>query len=306
VELVLELYKNLLPVISFILIGYFIKSKIKFNQKFISFPLIYFLLPVLVIYNISEASMEKIIILPAITFLLALGMNLPALLSYHTFAGKENIYLLKSSFTFFNVAFFGIPTITALFGKAEISSLICAYLGTALYGNTVGYYQVAKTKFTSKEAIIELLKIPYLYVFIFALIFKALAIDIPDEAEPVMNIVGWIVSAAGMLIVGLNLIDIDLRKLNFNYFSGLLGVRIIGAVLILALIAGAEYLFLEKLEMTDYLILALIPFFPIASNVSLFATFLNTEEERFSLFVLLSIIVSLVLVPIVAQFFPEY
>jgi malate permease and related proteins len=306
VQLVLELYKNLLPVISFILIGYFIKRKLKFNQKIFSFPLIYFLLPVLVIYNISEASMEKIIILPAITFLLALGMNLPALISYRTFAGKENIYLLKSSFTFFNVAFFGIPTITALFGKAEISSLICAYLGTALYGNTIGYYQVAKTRFTTKEAIIELLKIPYLYVFIFALIFKALAIDIPDEAEPVMNIVGWIVSAAGMLIVGLNLIDIDLRKLNFKYFSGLLGLRILGAILILALIAGAEYIFIEKLEITDYLILALLPFFPIASNVSLFATFLNTEEERFSLFVLLSIIISLVLVPIAAQFFPEY
>ncbi|CAN5426058.1 hypothetical protein BH23BAC1_BH23BAC1_35480 [soil metagenome] len=304
-ELVLNLYKNLLPVISFIFIGYFIKKKLHFNSKFISIPLIYFLLPILVIYNVTEASIEKIIILPAMSFLLALGMNLPAILSHRTFAGKENLFLLKTSFTFFNVAFFGIPVITALFGKEEISTLICVYLGTALYGNTIGYYQVAKTKFSTKKSLLELLKIPYLYVYILAVIIKILAFDFPDEADPVMDVVSWTVSAAGMMVVGLNLINLNLKKIDFPYFSGLLGIKIIGAAILLGFIVLAEYLIIQKLEVIDYLILALLPVFPIASNVSLFASFLGTEEERFSLFVLLSIIVSLILVPIAAQFLPD-
>ncbi len=302
-QITFELYKNLLPVISFIGVGYLLKKKVNFNPNLLSKPLLYFLLPVLVIYHVSEASTSKILIISVLTFLLALGMNLPALLAYKSFAHKENPHLLKGSFTFFNVLFFGIPTVIALFGQEAVSTLICIYLGTALYGDIIGYYQVAKTRFSSKKAIKEVFKIPYVYVFLLAIMVKLLGLKVPEEAAPVMDITGWIVSALGMTIVGLQLSGDSFKKISPLYFSKLLVFRAATAGLVTGLLILAEYSFFHQLTKKDYQMLALIPFFPIASSLSLFASFLGTKEERFSLLVFFSIGLSLLLIPVATFFF---
>jgi predicted permease len=303
-EIILNLFKNLLPILAFIGVGYLVKLKFNFKPSYISTPLVFLLLPVLVIYNVSEAATSKILIIPVVAFLVSLSMNIPALIAYRTFAKKENPNLIRSSFTFFNVLFFGIPVVTALFGKEATSTLICVYLGTAFYGDIIGYFQVAKTKLSTKEAIKEMLKVPYLYVFIAAIGIKIWGIEIPDEVAPTMNAVSWIVSALGMMIVGLHLTEVDFKKLNIPYFGKLLGFRTVAAVIIGLLIIGGEFIIWENLETEDYLMLALLPFLPVASNISLFASYLETEEERFSLVVVLSIGLSLVFVSILAQFFP--
>lgn len=302
-QIILDLYKNLLPVIAFIGVGYLLKKKFKLNPAFISKPLLYFLLPVLVIYNVSEASTSKILVIPVLTFLVALGMNLPALLAHKTFAKKENLHLLKGSFTFFNVLFFGIPAVTALFGQGAVSTLICVYLGTALYGDIISYYQVAKTRLSSKESVKEVLKIPYVYVFILAVAVKIFAVKIPEEAAPLMDVLGWIVSALGMAVVGLQLTKINFKQVPLLYFNKLLGFRAVSAGVVAGLLIWAEFLIFHQLTNQDYQMLALLPFFPIASSISLFASFLGTKEERFSLLVLLSIGLSLLLIPVATLFF---
>ena len=302
-QIILELYKNLLPVTAFIGVGYLLRKKFNFNPDLISKPLLYFLIPVLVIYNVSEASTSKILVIPALTFLIAAGMNLPAIFAHRTFANKENPHLLKGSFTFFNVLFFGIPTVKALFGQGAVSTLICIFLGTALYGDVIGYYQVAKTRFSSKRAVKEVLKIPYIYVFTLAITVKLLGIEIPEEAAPVMDVAGWVVSALGMTIVGLQLSHINFKKVPAFYFSKLLGFRAISAGLVVGLLVLGEYLIFHQLTKKDYQMLALIPFFPLASSISLFASFLKTKEERFSLLVFFSIGFSLLLIPIATLLF---
>ncbi|MGX7835602.1 hypothetical protein ACWKSR_10670, partial [Campylobacter fetus subsp. venerealis] len=82
--------------------------------------------------------------------------------------------------------------------------LICVYLGTALYGDIIGYFQVAKTKLSTQEALKEIIKVPYLYVFVLAISIKIWGIEIPDEVAPTMNIISWVVSCLGMMIVGIH------------------------------------------------------------------------------------------------------
>lgn len=304
-EIFLDLYKNLLPVLAFIGVGYFLKKWTNINPDYISTPLIFCLLPLLVIYNISEADTSKIVVISVIAFLISLTMNLPALLAHKTFAKDENINLLKSSFTFFNILFFGIPVVLALFDQEATSVLICVYLGTALYGDIIGYFQVAKTKLSTKNALKEIVKVPYLYIFIVAIGIKVWGVKIPDEAAPVMDVLGWIVSSMGMMIVGVHLTGVNFKKIKFLYLGKILGFRTFAAMLIAGLFIGAEFLIWQNLDTEDYLMLILMPFLPVASNISLFASYLETEEERFSLLVLSSILLSLILVPIVAQFFPS-
>ncbi|WP_138476837.1 AEC family transporter [Dyadobacter bucti] len=301
-KILLKLYSELLPVMAFIPIGYWIKKKFNIKAEYVSGPLIKVFLPLIVFFNILDAEAQKLSILPVMTFILALAMNPVAIFAHRRFSSETNPLLLRSSFSFFNIAFFGIPTITALFGEKEVSTLICIYLGSALYGDTIGYYQVAKTKLSKSEAIKKVLSIPFLYVFVAAVICKISGVETPDFMKSVLNVVGFAVSAAGMMIVGFQLTDVNFKDLKPGYYAKLVGFRSLAAAVIVGLVILAEYLIFQKLEKTDYLMLALVPLFPVAANVTVFASFLKSEEEQSSLLVFLSTIFSLVLVSLAVLF----
>ncbi|MCF2447685.1 hypothetical protein L0657_27265 [Dyadobacter sp. CY345] len=301
-KILFKLYSELLPVMAFIPIGYFVKKWIKVKPEYVSGPLIKVLLPLLVFFNVLDAEAEKLYILPIFTFLLALAMIPAANIAHKYFAKDSNPLLLRSSFSFFNIAFFGIPTVTALYGEDKVSALICIYLGSALYGDTIGYYQVAKTNHSPKKALVEVLKIPFLYVLIAAVISKVFEAETPDFMEPILKVISLVVSCAGMLIVGFQLSDVKFKNLELGYFGKILGFRTVAAVLILGLLMLAEYFIFKVLDDTDYKMLLLVSLFPVAANVTVFASFLKTEEEQSSLLVFLSAMLSLVLVSVAALF----
>lgn len=289
---------------AFIPAGYLISKKFDFNSDYISKPLINVLLPLLVFTNMLDAEASKLIVLPILTFLLALGMNFAAKLAQNKLASETDPLLLRSSFSFFNIAFFGIPTVTALFGEDKVSVLICIYLGSALYGDTIGYYQVAKTKYPAKKAFKEMLSIPFLYVFVAGIIGKIAGLETPEFVKPALGVVSFAVSAAGMMIVGFQLASVDFKNIKIPYFSKLLGFRTLAAIIILGVIAFAASFIAKDLEEEDYKMLALVPLFPIAANVTVFAAFLKADEEQSSILVFLSMLLSVVLVS-AATFFMQ-
>ncbi len=289
---------------AFIPAGYLISKKFDFNSDYISKPLINVLLPLLVFTNMLDAETSKLIVLPILTFLLALGMNFAAKLAQNKLASETDPLLLRSSFSFFNIAFFGIPTVTALFGEDKVSVLICIYLGSALYGDTIGYYQVAKTKYPAKKAFKEMLSIPFLYVFVGGIICKIAGLETPEFVKPALGVVSFAVSAAGMMIVGFQLASVDFKNIKIPYFSKLLGFRTLAAIIILGVIAFAASFIAKDLEEEDYKMLALVPLFPIAANVTVFAAFLKADEEQSSILVFLSMLLSVVLVS-AATFFMQ-
>lgn len=299
-KILFKLYSELLPVMAFIPVGYFVSKWINIKPEYISGPLIKVLLPLLVFFNVLDAEADKLYILPVFTFLLALAMIPAANIAHRNFAKDSNPLLLRSSFSFFNIAFFGIPTVTALYGEEKVSALICIYLGSALYGDTIGYYQVAKTKHTPREALAEVLKIPFLYVLVAAVVCKIFEVETPEFMGPVLKVISFVVSSAGMLIVGFQLSDVKFKNLKLGYFSKILGFRTAAAILILGILMLIEHFTIATLDDTDYKMLFFVSLFPVAANVTVFASFLKTEEEQSSLLVFLSAILSLVLVSLAA------
>lgn len=273
------------------------------SKSWITKPLIYGFMPVLVVSHVLEADAVKLAILPVLSFLLAAAMIFPARLAYKHLPKADEPFLLESSFSFFNVAFFGIPIVTALFGEEGVTTLICIYIGTALYGNTIGYFQVAKSKYSTKKAISEIFKIPFLYVFLLALILKWLEVESPKPLTPIVDVFSVVVSAGGMMMVGMNVLKVDFKKLDKKYFAKILSLRLLSAALIMGLLLIAEFAILDQLEEEDRQMLALIPFFPVAANVTVYASFIETKEEQSGLLVLLTVGISLFFVPLVAMWF---
>ncbi|QRR00676.1 AEC family transporter [Dyadobacter sandarakinus] len=295
-EELLKVYGKLLPVMAFIAVGYFVGKKFNFKSEYISKPLINVLLPALVFSNMLDAEPSKLLVLPVLTFLLALSMNYVAKGVHKKIGSDTDPLLLRSSFSFFNIAFFGIPIVTAMFGKESVSVLICIYLGSALYGDTIGYYQVARTKFDGKKALTEMLSIPFLYVFVAGVICKLAGVETPEAIKPAISVVSFTVSALGMMIVGFQLADVDFRNIRFGYYLKLMTVRTLAAAAIMAVIVLAAHFIFQSLEKDDYTMLALVPLFPIAANVTVFAAFLKADEEQSSILVFLSMLLSVLLV----------
>ncbi len=262
----------------------------------------YALLPVVVIDHVAETETSKLLSLTCIAFIISLSMILPAVLYRKFYNKEEDINYLKSTFSFFNVAFFGSPIVTALYGKEGLSLLFCVYLGTALYGDIIAYYQVARTKLSAKQALLKILKMPFIYTFIVAVFLKFIDFKTPDNIKPVFEILGWIVSATGMLIIGLSLKQLIPKKEQFKTTLKLLSYRILSAVMITGIILFSASIVLKNLEKPDYQILALLPLLPVSSNLSLFAAFLKTKEEQFAVTILVSILTSTLLISI-ATFF---
>ena len=302
-EKILEFFGQIGPYLLFIPIGIWVDKKGWIRKDWITTPLIYFLMPVLVINHVLKAEESTILILPIMSFTLAALMNLPALVATKTFAKEKNPHMVQSSFAFFNVAFFGIPTVLALYGQGGVTTLISIYVGTALYGDVIGYYQVSKSKNGTKESLLKIIKVPFLYAFGVAVLLKLIDVDVPEEIEPVTDVFSYIVSAAGMMIIGMNISDIKIKGLDWSYLWKFMTLRTLSAVAIMALIMAIEYFWLDEIDGENREIMALIPLFPVAANVTVFASFLGAEEEESALLILLSMAISLVLIPIVIQFF---
>ena len=293
-----DLYISLLPYLCCIPVGYLISKREWIPKSWIHKPLLFVLLPILVIDHVLDAGFSNLVILAVISFLLAFLMIFPAMLVDKTVDNSGNINILKSGFSYFNVAFFGIPTVKSLFGDDAVTTLICIYVGTALYGNIIGYIQVAKSKFSTKQAIIEVLKVPFIYIIILALILKGFKVETPEAVKPVVDVMGTVVSVMGMLIIGMNLTNIKFKSLNWGYYSKVLGIRAISAILITAALMGLEYWLVDGLEKEQRQVMALIPLFPIAANLAVFASFLKSQEKQAALLIVFSMVISMILVPI--------
>lgn len=283
---------------AFVPLGWWVGKKWGLKSDYVSWPLIKVLLPLLVFGNMLDADAEKLATLPVVTFLLALAMNFVAVAFHRSVESEIDPLLLRSAFSFFNIAFFGIPVVTALFGEESVSVLICIYLGSALYGDTIGFYQVARTKQSAAEARREVFKIPFLYVFVAGVVCKIAGTETPESIKPAANVVSFAVSAMGMMIVGLQLAHVNFKHIRIGYFLKLLAVRTIAAAVILAAFAFIALLLLHNLDDDDYRMLGLVALFPVAANVTVFAAFLDADQEQPALLVFLSMMLSLVLVSV--------
>ncbi len=293
----------LLPLYGVILIGWAIGGRLPWAAKLFSTILVFGLIPLLVIDKVLAAETRQLIVIPPLMFAVAALMSIPA----HRLAqrlGKDfDPKLLSASFSFFNVAFFGVPVSQALFGEVGASTVICAYIGSALYGDTIGYFLIARTKEGARKAATKALRVPIVYVVIGAIIAKLAGVTMPEAAKPVLSIAGTLVSVLGMAVIGLNLAETGRDDWRPKLMTRILAVRQASGLILLGTALALEAALVGILTPRDRVIVGLVALFPIASNVTLFATLLDTNRKAAAVLVALSSVVSLVLVLLVVGLF---
>ncbi len=293
----------LLPLYGVILIGWAVGGRLPWAAKLFSTILVFGLIPLLVIDKVLAAETRQLMVIPPLMFAVAALMSIPA----HRLAqrlGKDfDPKLLSASFSFFNVAFFGVPVSQALFGEVGASTVICAYIGSALYGDTIGYFLIARTKEGARKAATKALRVPIVYVVIGAIIAKLAGVTMPEAAKPVLSVAGTLVSVLGMAVIGLNLAETGRDDWRPKLMTRILAVRQASGLILLGTALALEAALVGILTPRDRVIVGLVALFPIASNVTLFATLLDTNRKAAAVLVALSSVVSLVLVLLVVGLF---
>ncbi len=293
----------LLPLYGVILIGWAIGGRLPWAAKLFSTILVFGLIPLLVIDKVLAAETRQLMVIPPLMFAVAALMSIPA----HRLAqrlGKDfDPKLLSASFSFFNVAFFGVPVSQALFGEVGASTVICAYIGSALYGDTIGYFLIARTKEGARKAATKALRVPIVYVVMGAIIAKLAGVTMPEAAKPVLSIAGTLVSVLGMAVIGLNLAETGRDDWRPKLMTRILAVRQASGLILLGTALALEAALVGILTPRDRVIVGLVALFPIASNVTLFATLLDTNRKAAAVLVALSSVVSLMLVLLVVGLF---
>jgi hypothetical protein len=295
-----KLFSHVLPLYLFIAAGYAASRWFGLKSKPVSKILLYFLIPVVIFDNLAKAELSQLLTVSLMVFVLGLLMNLPAWIAHRYVAKDMNKYLLFCSYSYFNIGWFGIPVVLALFGEQQMPLIISAYMGNVFYGDTIGYYLISRSKdLAIKKAVLNVLKIPAVYASVAAIVANALGFNVPESLAPVMKGLSWTLSALGMVIIGIGLTSVNLKKVDYKKFSKLLGIRYVAAALLMGGLVLLEMAVMGQLKPDEQKLLLLIPAFPIAANLVVFASFLETESENASLLVSLSSIISLLLVPIV-------
>lgn len=300
-EIIPALVSKVLPLYGFIILGFFAARKWNLKSKWISKVLLYGLIPLVIIENLLKADLAETAVIGAIVFLLAALMNLPAMLASRWFAPDMNGNMLKCSYSYYNIGWFGIPVVMALFGEAQMPLIISAYVGNALYGDTVCYYLMSKTNDESPgKALANVFKIPAIYACALAVILNLMGVEFPESLEVVGDVVSWTISTSGMLLIGITLADINFREVAYLVFAKLLALRYVAGAVILVGLVLLEKVLIGKLDEDQSNLMILLLSFPIAANLVVFATNLDTEKENSALMVGLSSIASLLLVPLLA------
>ncbi|MCK8493312.1 MULTISPECIES: AEC family transporter [Spirosoma] len=293
-----ELLTSVVPLYGFIILGYVASRWLGLKSKPISSLLLYVLIPLVIFDNILKAEPAQLATAMGIIFLLAALMNIPAQLAGRRLGGDINQDLLRCSFSYFNIGWFGIPVVMALFGEEKMPLIISAYMGNVLYGDTVGYYLISRSKDMGVgDSVKNVLKIPAIYALVAAIIANAYGFTMPESLEPVMKGASWTLSALGMTIIGVTLTAVDVKKVDYSLFSKIMAVRYVAAAVILGALVWLESIVLGKLEGDDQKLILLMASFPIAANLVVFATFIDSETENASILVTFSSIISLFLVP---------
>ena len=293
----------LLPLYGVILVAWVIGGRVPWAAKLFSTILVFGLIPVLVIDKVLAAEARQLMVIPPLMFGVAALMSIPAYRLANRLGDDFDPKLLSASFSFFNVAFFGVPVSQALFGEVGVSTVICAYIGSALYGDTIGYFLIARTKEGNRKAATKALRVPVVYVVIGAIIAKAAGVTMPEAAAPIVSVAGTLVSVLGMAVIGLNLAETGRDDWRPKLMTRILAVRQVSGIVLIAAALALEAAFVGVLGPRDRVIVGLVALFPIASNVTLFATLLDTNRKAAAVLVALSSAVSLVLVLLVVGVF---
>jgi predicted permease len=278
----LDILLHLLPAYVFVGGGYIARRCCRLPQHWVAKSLFYIFVPLVVFKGALFSNVWPFLLLAALSFSVSVLMVAAAGFIAKRFENLLAPGTLKCAFGYFNIGWFGIPIVHALYGDQGSIAMTALYIGGMLFGNTVGFVLVTTDGAEKAGRLRKLLHVPSLYCAALAFAAHGLgfrqALMESDALVSVLNGATLMTSVFGMALVGMSVSNIAAREVPWRQLSALLGTRMLCASLIVG--ALAEFLnvlsFFKPVELRVFL---LMPLLPIAANILVFTSTRRNENE---------------------------
>lgn len=293
------LLSKFLPVFCYIGLGFIGKRWLSLSQAKVGLFLFYVFVPLVVFKGALLSDTGAFLVLIALSFSVSLTTGLLARWTLGMFKDELSEGVLKCTFSYFNIGWFGIPIVYALFGDDGAVIMTGLYVGGMLFGNTIGYLWVTQNPANQQPTWKKLSRIPALYAMLlgFSLHFSPYfeKLSISPILRGLLDFSTLATSVLGMGLVGMSVAHVAYHSVAWRKLGSLLLLRIVFAFLVVGIIAGAAFS-LGLLTPLAFKIMWLMPLLPIAANILVFTSRINQENEFVGLVLLFSTILSCVLI----------
>ena len=292
----------LLPIFSIFIVGFIAQKILHFDIPNLSKMSIYVLSPFLAFktfysHSISIDYLYYFGYVYLLCFALVLLISIIAFI--RKYDEKTRCGMILGS-CFMNNGNYGTPVVLAFFGAVEFDLAIIMLVLQQVVMNTVGTYYAAKGSSklivgsSVKYALNRVIRMSTVHGALLGVIFQLLHIPLSESLYNSISMVGDASIVVIMVILGMQLANIRLMKIEY----GKLSINLTVKMLISPLIAFVLVQWLP-IDLVSKQILIILAAMPAAANTTLLAVHFDTKPELVSSATFISTILSLVTLPIV-------
>lgn len=281
-----------------VILGFFVGRGFRPDIRSFANLLIYCITPVVNFGAILQIKFTPAyLLLPVIVLCCGAAVSSAAyFLSKFAKVKKQDDNLLSLAGASANSGYFGLPIIVALFPQEWVGVYLLGNIGLAIAESTFGYYYLARGKYTLRESVMRVFRLPVLYAVLLATLLSACGVVLPQTLLPVWaNFKGTFV-VVGMMLIGIAVAQQTHFHFDLRFIAKAFAFRHLGWALVIGSLIFVDARFLHLFPPTVHAMLALYPLLPLAANIVAFAIDLHADVGKATLTVLISHIVGIALV----------
>lgn len=300
-SLFFTLLAKIIPLYISIILGFFSTLFLKCDKETVAKILLFILSPLIIFNATLNVKLDaQVLFLPSFFFIFSSILSIFLLYYFQKIYKDNTANLLAFSTSTGNTGNIGIPLAILFLESDLVDVFIFTVLASLLYQNSVGYYITAKGNFSAKQSLLKVVKLPVLHAFILGIILNLIGFKLPETFISYGDYLKGAYAILGMMLVGMGLEKMKSNQaFDIKFISYAMFIKFViwpSAVL--------AFIFLDKnyfhfLDSSYYLLMFIFSIVPLAGNTVTVATILNVKPEKMSIALFISILISLVYIPLV-------
>lgn len=294
------------PLYILIFLGFIAGKLLKVDRKSIAALLFYIVVPIVFFDFALHTKMHtSYLLLPLIFYVMSITLSITYLnISKRVWKEGARPNVIGFAAGTGNTGYFGLPVALMLFDTQTVGIYMLMNLGLSLFDYTFGAYVMARGQYTSREAVIQVSRLPMIYAFLLGLLLNyQFGIELPCELRDITDKMRSSYVVLGMMIIGLGIASVHSFNLDFKFISILLSAKFIAAPIVVMIIIWADKSSFHLFDPDIHKAMMLMSFVPPAANTVIFATIHNSHPEEAATAVLIGTFIALIYLPAAVAIF---
>ncbi|MCG5499779.1 AEC family transporter [Ectothiorhodospira lacustris] len=294
-----SLLTQLLPLYITIVLGWLAGRYLNASGGHIAGIMLYIITPSVIFAGVMHAPLSPgVLLLPVMVFAFCTLIALSHLYLARRWLGDNTAALIPLSVGTGNSGYFGIPVALLLFGAEGVSLYILCMLGTTLFEHSVGFYLAARGRFSVRDCLVKVSRLPSLYAFLLGAALNLNGVGIAGVLQPLFDNLRGAYSILGMMIIGMSILSFRGLAGNPRFTLLAFAGKFISWPLLALAFAWVDAHWLGIYDLAVHQAIFLLSITPIAANTVVIATLLDIHPRQAAGTTLLSTIFALGFIPV--------